>query len=203
MASLTLYTNPQSRGQIAHWMMEELGQPYETVWLDLEGMKNANYLAINPMGKVPAVVHNGQVITEAAAICLYLADAFPEAGLLAAPERRADYFRWTFFTAGPVEQAVTSRALGWSAPDRSAMLGFGSFEATIAALTQHLERNQFVCGDRFTAADVYVGSAVEFGLLFKTIPTSPVFEAYAERIGSRLARKRAKALNEERLAQKK
>ncbi len=202
---LTLYTNPMSRGQIAHWMMEELGEVYETVWLEFgkDGTKRADYLAVNPMGKVPSVVHDKQIITEAAAICLYLAEAFPNAKLLPPPDRRADYYRWTLFAAGPVEHAVTARALGWNAPDRSAMIGFGSFDDTIAVLSRHLEKNYYVCGDQFTAADVYVGSSVEWGLLFNTIPSSPLLVAYAERVGSRPARVRAKAINDEKMAQKK
>lgn len=202
--TLTLYTNPMSRGQIAHWMLEELGEVYETVWLEFgeTGTKRADYLALNPMGKVPTVVHDQRSITEAAAICLYLAETFPKAKLLPPPDRRADYYRWTFFAAGPLEHAVTSRALGWEAADRSTMLGFGTFDATIATLSGHLAQNSYICGESFTAADVYVGSAVEWGLLFKTIPSSAVLEAYASRVSSRPARRRTKAIYDEKIAQK-
>lgn len=202
--SLQLYTNPMSRGQIAHWMLEELGQPYETIWLEFgeAGMKSAAYLKVNPMGKVPCVVHAGQVLTEAAAICLYLAEAFPEAKLSAPPSRRADYYRWTLFAAGPLEQAVTAKSLGWEAPQRSQMLGYGSFDDTIRALTQHLEKNPFVCGEVFTAADVYVGSAVQWGLMFKSIPSSPVLDAYAALLAARPARQRAREINDARVAKK-
>lgn len=203
MADLCLYTNPQSRGRIAHWMMEELGLPYDTVWLEYgTSMKAADYLAINPMGKVPALRHGQAVVTEAAAICAYVADAFPEQGLAPAhgsPERAA-YYRWLFFAAGPLEQATTARALGWQVPEgRERMAGFGSYAQTLDALEQALGHGPFVCGDRFTAADVYVGSAVGWGLMFGTIEKRPVFEAYAARVQSRPAFARTQQLNEARL----
>jgi glutathione S-transferase len=113
MADLTLYTNPMSRGRIARWMVEEVGQPYDTVLLEYGGsMKGADYLAINPMGKVPAIRHGETIVTEGAAICAYLADAFPEAGLAPPPAERGAYYRWLFFGAGPLEQAVNAQALG-------------------------------------------------------------------------------------------
>lgn len=203
MAKLTLYTNPMSRGQIAHWMLEEVGEPYETVWLDWgpEGIKSEHFLSVNPMGKLPTVVHGEQVITEAAAVCLYLAEAFPEAQLLPKPEERADYYRWTLFAAGPVEHAVSSKMMGWTAPpERSRTLGFGTFDATIATLEGHLKGRDYVCGARFTAADVYAGSAVLWGLVFGTLPKRPAFEAYAARLSSREAYKRCTALNDARTA---
>ena len=114
MADIIFYTNPMSRGQTARWMLEEIGQPYDTEVLTYgESMKAQPYLSINPMGKVPAIVHNGRVVTEVAAICCYLADAFPEAGLAPAPRDRADYYRWIFFTSGPVEAAFSNKAAGW------------------------------------------------------------------------------------------
>jgi glutathione S-transferase len=203
MASvLTYWTNPMSRGRIAHWMLEEVGQPYETVWLEWgpQGSQSADYLAVNPMGKVPALRHDGRVVTEAAAICLYLADAFPGAGLKPGPADLADYYRWTLFAAGPVEHAVTSKALGWTAsPDRQGMLGFGSFEAAIGALEGHVRAHSFVCGKQFTAADVYVGSAVLWGLQFGTIPSLPAFEGYAARLRERPAYQRTEEINNKRL----
>jgi glutathione S-transferase len=200
---IEFWTNPMSRGQIAHWMLEELGQPYQVNWLDWGpgGNKGADYLAVNPMGKVPAIRHNGKVVTEAAAICLYLADAFPDAGLKPGPEGLADYYRFTLFAAGPVEHAVTSRAMGWQVPEgRDGMAGFGTFDNTIDALEHLLKDRTFVCGDRFTAADVYVGSAVDWGLMFKSIPTRPAFEAYAERLRTRKPYQQAKAINAARTA---
>lgn len=203
MTSLTLYTNPQSRGRIAHWMMEELGEPYATVWLNYGTcMKAPDYLAVNPMGKVPALCHGQAVVTEAAAICAYLADRFPDKDLMPLPgaPERADYFRWLFFAAGPLEQAVTARALGWEVPEgREAMAGFGSYGATLDALELALSKGSFVCGEQFTAADVYVGSSVSWGLMFGTIEKRAVFENYAERLQERPAFQRALRINEERI----
>lgn len=200
MSELHLYTNPQSRGRIAHWMMEELGLPYETHWLDYgTAMKAPEFLAINPMGKVPALRHGNAVVTEAAAICAYLADAFPEKDLKPAPgtPESAAYHRWLFFAAGPLEQAVVSRSLGWAVPEgRSAMVGFGSYEASLDALELALSAAPYLCGERFTAADVYVGSSVGWGLMFGSIEKRPVFEAYAARLRSRPASQRADAINE-------
>lgn len=201
---IEFWTNPMSRGQIAHWMLEELGQPYTTNWLEFGpgGNKSADFLAVNPMGKVPTIRHDGKVVTEAAAICLYLADAFPQAKLKpAAAADLADYYRFTLFAAGPLEQAVTARALGWQVPEgRDGMAGFGSFDATVNALEQMLTGRDYVCGKIFTAADVYVGSSVDWGLAFKSIPSRPAFEAYAERLRSRPAYKSAKAINDARMA---
>ena len=195
---IEFWTNPMSRGQIAHWMLEELGQPYQTNWLDWgpTGNKSVQFLAVNPMGKVPTIRHDGKVVTEAAAICLYLADAFPQAGLKPSGAALADYYRWTIFASGPVEQAVTARALGWQVPEgRDSMAGFGSFDAAIGALDRALADRPYVCGDTFTAADVYVGSTVDWGLMFGSIPTTPAFEAYAGRLRERKAYKQAKAIN--------
>jgi glutathione S-transferase len=202
---IEFWTNPMSRGQIAHWMLEELGQPYSINWLEWgpNGNKSADYLAINPMGKVPTIRHDGKVVTEAAAICLYLADAFPQAKLKPVNAGElADYYRYTFFAAGPVEQAVTSRAMGWQVPEgRDGMAGFGSFDAAIGALEQLLTGRDYVCGSTFTAADVYVGSTVDWGLMFKSIPTRPAFEDYAARLRERPAYKSAKAINGARMAE--
>lgn len=200
---IEFWTNPMSRGQIAHWMMEELGQPYTTHWLDWgpKGNKSPEYLAVNPMGKVPTIRHDGKVVTEAAAICLYLAEAFPQAGLKPTGAALADYYRWTFFAAGPIEQAVTAKALGWQVPEgRDSMAGFGTFDSAVNALDQFLSGTRFVCGDQFTAADVYVGSTVDWGLMFKSMPSRPSFEAYAARIRERKAYQSAKAINAARTA---
>lgn len=196
-ADLKLYTNPMSRGQIARWMLEEVGQPYDVVALDYAGaMKSDAYLAINPMGKVPAIVHRGRVVTEAAAICAYLADAFPDAGLAPPLSERHAYYRWFFFAAGPVEAAVTNQALGVvMAEGRERMAGYGSFDDAIATLEKAVSGDAWICGDRFTAADVYVGAQVDWGLMFKTIPSRPAFEAYAARLRDRPAYKRQKDLD--------
>lgn len=202
--ALELYTNPHSRGQIAHWMMEEVGQPYETQWLKWgpEGNKSAAFMAVNPMGKLPALRHDGKVVTEAAAICLYLADTFPDAGLKPEGEGLADYYRWVLFAAGPVEQAITTKAMGWEvSAERKATLGFGDFEDAVGALEAMLKDRQFVCGDAFTAADVYVGSQVDWGLMFGSLPSRPAFEAYAERLRARPAYKSSKELNAAKVAE--
>lgn len=203
MSGLVLYTNPQSRGRIAHWMVEELGLPYETVWVEYGQMKAADYLAVNPMGKVPAVRDGDTVVTEAAAICAYLGDRFPERGLAppSGSAARAAYYRWLFFAAGPVEQAVTARALGWQVPEgRGAMVGFGSYEQTLDALETALAPGPWICGETFTAADVYVGSQIGWGLMFGTIEKRPAFEAYVGRLYARPAALRANELNAARLA---
>ena len=203
MSELVLYTHPQSRGRIAHWMMEELGQPYRTVWLGYgPDMKSAAYKTINPMGKVPAIQHGGVVVTEAAAVCAWLADAFPQAGLAPAPTapERAPYLRWMFFAAGPLEQAVTAKAMGWVVPEgRQAMAGFGSFADTLNALETALRPGPHICGEQFTAADVYVGSSLAWGLMFGTIEPRPVFVDYVARLKARPASQRADAINETRI----
>lgn len=200
MSELVFYTNPQSRGRIVHWMMEELGQPYRTVWLAFgPEMKGPDFKAVNPMGKVPALQHAGVVVTEAAAICAYLADAFPQAGLAPAPTspQRAPYLRWLFFAAGPLEQAVTAKAMGWTVPPgREVMAGFGSYGDTLDALETALQPGPYVCGDRFTAADVYVGSSLGWGLMFGTIEKRPLFMDYVARLRERPAALRADSLNE-------
>lgn len=199
---IEFYTNPMSRGQIARWMLEEVGEPYRQHLLGYgEGMKSPEYLAINPMGKVPAIVHDGRVVTEAAAICAYLADAFPTAGLAPPPTERADYYRWLFFAAGPVEQAVTARSLGLEAPaDKAPMVGYGSLDAVVETLSGWLQAREWVAGDRFTAADVYVGSQVDWGLQFGSLPTRPAFEEYAARLRSRPAYIRAKDIDDALIA---
>ncbi|MEA3002234.1 MAG: glutathione S-transferase [Sphingomonadales bacterium] len=198
--TLTFYTNPMSRGRIARWMLEEAGRPYETVLLDYgTTMKSGEYLAINPMGKVPAIRHGDTVVTEGAAICAYLADAFPEAGLAPPPggRERGPYYRWMFFAAGPVESAVTGKSLGLLAPaDKKMMAGYGSFEETIDALEQAVSGGPYICGDRFTAADVYVGSQIGWGMMFGSIEKRPAFEDYFGRLSQRPAAIRAREIDD-------
>lgn len=198
MPALTLYTNPMSRGRIARWMMEELGEPYDTVVLDYgTTMKAPDYLAVNPMGKVPALKHGDTVVTEAAAICAYVADAFPDKGLAPPLGKRGDYYRWMFFGAGPLEAAVTAKSLGLLAPeDKKAMAGYGTFEDTIDALEYGVGRKDYVCGDQFTAADVYVGAQIGWGLMFKTIDPRPAFTDYVARLQKRPAARRANELDD-------
>jgi glutathione S-transferase len=199
MSDYTFYTHPMSRGQIARWALHEVGASYDQELVDW-AHKPADLLAANPMGKVPTIIHhteNGaKVVSECAAICAYLAEAQPEAGLLPSDAEMADYYRWLFFAAGPVEQAVVSRSMGWEVPkDREMMVGWGSYERTIAALEGHFNDNSFVCGQRFTMADVYVGSQVDWGLTFGSIPPNEAFVAYAERLQARDAYKAAKAID--------
>ncbi len=194
---LTFYTNPQSRGQIIRWMLEEVGVPYETVVLDYgTTMKGADYLAINPMGKVPAIKHGGAVVTECAAICAYLADAFPAAGLAPAPADRADYYRWMFFAAGPIEAVFTAKAIGWEVPeDKQGMAGFGNFDLAIDAIESAVAGKAFVAGNAFSAADVYVASMLDFMLNFKMLETRGSFDAYLTPLRERAAYKRAKEID--------
>ena len=195
---LVFYTNPMSRGQTIRWMLEELAVPYETVLLDYDSsMQGAEYLAINPMGKVPAIRHNGQVVTESAAICLYLADAYPAAELGPRPEERASYYRWAFFGAGPFEQATVNGSVFGAPPqaEQGRMLGYGSLEKTMAAVDGWLSQNEYFCGPRFTAVDVSFGMNLRFNLEFQTAPGTPALEAYVERIKARPAYARAQAID--------
>jgi glutathione S-transferase len=197
MADLTFYTNPQSRGQTVRWMLEEVGAPYDTEILDYAStMKQEPYLSINPMGKVPAIVHKGKVVTEVAAICCYLADAFPDAKLAPPPSDRADYFRWIFFCSGPVEAAFSNKAVGWEpTPERQRMFGYGNFEAATANLEKALEGKRYIAADHFTAADLFVGGMVNFMLTFKLLDPTPVFTEYAGRMTDRDAYRRAQQID--------
>ena len=195
--ALTFYTNPMSRGQTVRWMLEEIGEPYETEILDYAStMKAEPYLSINPMGKVPAIVHDGKVVTEVAAICCYLADAFPSAGLAPDPKDRADYYRWIFFTSGPVEAAFTAKSMGWEVPpERQAMAGFGNYETAMTTLENALAEKDYIAGDRFTAADLFVGAMVGFMLQFKLLDPRPAFTDYVARVTDRPAYRRAREID--------
>jgi glutathione S-transferase len=194
-ADLVLYFNPMSRSRIARWMLEELGEPYEVRLLSYgPDMQSDGYLALNPMGKVPTLVHRGAVVTESAAICAYLADAFPQCGLAPAPgtPEAANYYRWMFFAAGPLESAVTDRMLGVTVPpEREGTVGYGSYDRMVGALERAVGAAPHIAGDRFTAADVYVGSQVGWGLMFGTLPDRPAFRDYWARIKDRPALQRA------------
>jgi glutathione S-transferase len=197
---LVFYTNPQSRGRLVRWMLEEVGQPYRTEVLDYAGsMKAPAYLAINPMGKVPAITHGGAVVTECAAICAYLADAFPQAKLAPPPgdRRRAPYYRWLFFTAGPVEFAISNKALGFAVPlERERMMGYGNFDQALKTLEDAVSKSDYITGDSFSAADVYVGSHLNFNMMFGTIDKRPAFERYVARLTARPAFARARQLDD-------
>jgi glutathione S-transferase len=197
---LVLYTNPMSRGRIARWMLEEVGQPYRTELLDYATtMKAPAYLAVNPMGKVPALRHGDTVVTETAAICAYLADAFPQTRLAPPPgdRLRGPYYRWLFFTAGPVEAAVSNKALGFTVPpERERMIGYGRIEHVMSALETAVSRSDYLLGDHFTAADLYVGSQLGFGMMFGAVDKRPAFERYWQRVSARPACQRAKELDD-------
>ena len=201
---ILLYTNPMSRGRVARWMLEETGAPYRVEILDYgTTMKAPNYLAINPMGKVPAIVHNGKVVTENAAICAYLAETFPEAGLAPEPSERADYYRWMFFAAGPLEYAVTNNAFGMKPPpDREGAVGYGNYKKALDTLEYAVTRMPFIAGDRFTAADLYVGSHLGFGMQFGSIEKRSAFEAYYAKLKDRPAALRATALDDAAMPKK-
>jgi glutathione S-transferase len=196
---LVFYTNPQSRGRMVRWMLEEVGQPYRTEVLDYATtMKAPAYLAINPMGKVPALAHGDAVVTECAAICAYLADAFPQARLAPPPgdRLRAPYYRWMFFAAGPIEAAVSNKALGLVVPqERERMMGYGTVERALATLENAVSQGQYLAGDNFSAADLYVGSHLAFGMMFGTIDKRPAFQQYVQRLTARPAFVRAQELD--------
>jgi len=198
---LVFYTHPQSRGRVVRWMLEEVGEPYRTELLDYDTtMKAPEYLAINPMGKVPALRHGNVVVTETAAICAYLADAFPHAELAPPSEDRlrGPYYRWLFFAAGPVEAAASNRALGLVVPvGRERMIGYGTFDDTMNTLENAVSRGEYLVGDRFSAADVYVGSHIAFGLQFGTIEKRAAFERYVARLFARPAALRAKQIDDD------
>ncbi len=199
---IVFYTNPMSRGRIARWMLEEVGAPYRTQIVDYETMKAPDYLAINPMGKVPALRHGEVVVTEAAAICAYLADAFPQAGLAPPPgdKARGPYFRWLFFAAGPVEAATTNKSLGFVLPEgRGRMAGYGSFEAVVEALALAVAEGPYLAGEQFTAADVYCGSQIGWGMQFGSLAKTPAFETYWQRISGRPAAVRAREIDDKLL----
>lgn len=194
---LILYTNPQSRGRIARWMLEEVGAAYRVEVLDYAStMKGDTYLAINPMGKVPAIVHGGKVVTECAAICAYLAETFPEAGLAPSPEERADYYRWLFYAAGPVEQATTNNFAKFDSGEQSRMFGYGNYDLVVDVLDGLLSSRPYATGDRFTAADVYLGSQIGWTVMFGMLPKRDSFLAYIERVQGREAYQRAWALDD-------
>jgi len=197
---LVFYTNPMSRGRIVRWMLEETGCAYRTEVLGFgKEMKAPAYLAVNPMGKVPAILHKGTVVTEGAAICAYLADAFPEAGLAPVPQdsSRGTYYRWMFFAAGPMEAALSNKAFGFEVPtDKQRAIGYGSIDDVLNALEQAVSQTEYIAGDRFTAADVYVGSQIGWGMMFGTLEKRPAFEAYWQRIGNRPAAIRAREIDD-------
>lgn len=195
---IVLYSHPMSRGRIARWMLEEVGEPYRVEMLDYgTTMKAPEFLAINPMGKVPTLRHGDVVVTEGAAICAYLADTFPEAGLAPPVGRRGAYYRWLFFGAGPLESAATNQALKIEVPaERRGMSGYGSMADVLATLEQALSASDYIAGEAFSAADVVVGSQIGWGMMFGTIEKRPAFEAYWRRLAARSAAIRAREIDD-------
>ena len=204
---LVLYTNPMSRGRIARWMLEEVGQPYKTEIVDYAStMKSPAYLAINPMGKVPALRHGDVVVTETPAICTYLADAFPQARLAppSGDRLRGPYYRWMFFAAGPLEAAASNKAIGVVVPpERERMMGYGNIGLVLKTLEDALSKSEYLVGNSFTAADLYVGAHLGFGMMFNTIEKRPAFERFWQRLGTRPAFLRAKELDDAAVPQQK
>jgi glutathione S-transferase len=201
LANLTLYHASPSRSSIARWMLEEIGEPYDLHVLSLtKGEQHApDYLAVNPMGKVPALKHGGAVITEAAAICTYLADEFPQAGLNVpiGDPRRGTYLRWLFFAPSCIEPAITDRAFPRKEEPRRGMLGYGDFDTVMAVVAGAVEPGPYLMGEQFTAADVVLGSTLRWGMMFGILPKRPEFVAYVGRLEQRPALKRAVALDQE------
>jgi glutathione S-transferase len=197
---IVFYHNPQSRGRIVHWMLEEANAPYEIKVVDFEKKehKSADFLSINPMGKIPAIVHRGTVITESAAICAYLADAFPDAGLAPGLDdpKRGTYLRWLFFGSGCLEPAIIDHMFSRPPPSRPTAMGYGNYADTLNTLEKALTPGPFVLGDRFSAADVFIGSAMGWGMALKALEPRPVFGAYLGRMLERPAYQRANAQNE-------
>jgi glutathione S-transferase len=201
MARLTLYHAAPSRSSIARWMLEEVGEPYDIHLLSLSKGDNRapGYLAVNPMGKVPALRHGDVVITEAAAICAYLADEFPRAGLNVpvGDPRRGTYFKWLFFGPSCVEPAITDRAFPRKEEPRRGTLGYGDFDTVVDVLAAAVAGERYLMGEQFTAADVVIGSGIRWGLSFKLLPERPELVAYVSRLAQRPALQRAEAADKE------
>lgn len=201
MSDLIFYTNPMSRGRIVRWMLEECGARYDTHVVTYgPEMKGPTYRAVNPMGKVPAIVDGGTVITEGAAICCHLAERFPAAGLIPASGARGAFYRWMFFAAGPLETAVVTQSLGFELPDDPQLRGRAGWcpleeEADILA-DLLADGRSWLLGESFSAVDVYLGSQIAWGRQFGTLPERDGMAAYIARIMAREAAVRARALDD-------
>jgi len=206
MAEYTFFFNPMSRAQIARWALHEAGADYEPVFVAWDAKPQA-LLDANPMGKLPTIVHHHEghdhAVSEAAAVCHYLAEMSAPA-LLPRPHEKADYFRMLFFAAGPVEAAITAKYQGFDSagdPRKEISVGWGSYDRMVAMLDGWFAGRDYVCGDRFTMADVYVGSAVDWGLQFGTLPANDSLTAYAERVRAREAYQAGKAIDNALIAE--
>jgi glutathione S-transferase len=205
MSDYTFFFNPMSRAQIARWAFHEVGADYDPVFVAWDA-KPAALLAANPMGKLPTIIHHtpggDHVVSEAAAVCHYLAEA-SASPLLPNASEKADYFRWLFFAAGPLETAITNKAMGWEPKDarQEMMVGFGNYGRAVDTLEFWLKDHEYICGPRFTMADVYVGSQVDWGLQFGTLPDRSVFKGYQARLQAREAYRAAKAIDSTLMAE--
>jgi len=192
---IVFYHWPLSRARMVHWMLEEAGAPYRVELVNLEKgeHKTPAFLAINPMGKLPAITHRGTVVTETGAIIAYLADEFPAASLaprVGDPARGA-YLRWLFFAAGCVDPALIDRMLERPPAERVGAVGYGRYEHVVDALDKALTPGPYLLGERFSAADLFIGAQIGFGAMTKTLELRPAFQAYLGRLNSRPAYKRA------------
>ena len=206
MAELTLFHAPQSRSASALWMLEEIGVPYDlkVYRFDDGSLRSPEYLAINPMGKVPALKHRNSIITEATAICCYLADEFPNAKLNipVGDPQRGPYLKWLFFGSGCLGPAIIDTMLKREPGDRGA-LGWGNLDLVLDTMSKALEKGPFLLGEQFTAADLIIGGTLRWGMMIKTIPPRPEFTAYAHKVGERPAAKCATAKDRELAAAQK
>lgn len=204
MPKLTLYHAAPSRSSIVRWMLEEVGQPYDLHLLDIKQgqQREPAYLTVNPMGKVPALKHGDAIVTEAAAICLYLAEAFPEAGLdvPVGDPRRGPYLKWLFFGPSCLEPAITDQAFKRVEEAPRGALGYGDFQTTLDVVAKAVEPGPYILGEQFTAADVVIGSGLRWGMLFKMLPERPEFLAYTARLAERPALRRAEGKDQELVA---
>lgn len=201
MAGLTLYTHPISSGRIARWMLEEIGVRYAVEVIDLDtDARPPAFLALNPIGKIPVLCHHDTIVSETAAICAYLADAFPLAGLAPAPDSpaRGDYYRWLFFAAGPLDTASTLKSLGYGSPPLGGIrASWGTLDRVVAMLENVLSQRDWLAGGKFSAADLYLGSLLDWAVRFGNVAARPVFERYLDRVLDRPAYVRAGALDDE------
>lgn len=204
---IVFYHNPMSRARMVHWMLEEVGAPYRIELVDLQKaeQKKPAFLAVNPMGKLPAIMHRGTVVTETGAICAYLADAFPAAELAPRWDEhiRGTYLRWMFFGAGCVDSALIDRMLARPTPERTSALGYGRYEDLIATLETAITPGPYILHQRFSAADVYIGSQIGFGMMTKTLEPRPSFQSYLGRLAQRPAYKRFEEQSEKLVARMK
>jgi glutathione S-transferase len=200
---VTFFHSPQSRSAGALILLEELGADYELQVLNLKKgeQRQRAYLAVNPMGKVPAIVHDGAVVTEQGAVCAYLADLYPEAGITPAigDPLRGPYLRWLFYYGSSFEPALIDRSMKREpAPPSSSP--YGDYETMLKTLTDQLAQGPYLFGERFTAADVLWGTALRWTTMFKLVPETPVIAAYVARVASRPAVARAAKIDADLVA---